>query len=365
VLIDASDDLHALADRFLLDDLWGLADERSAAPLREVLRNFGPGSRRGRPKDCSDGRLDRWFSDPSAGFELTGIVNRLDRADMVPDTCGETRFIYRMTNAQGERLPVALAVVFLQPDDGAQCRTVAQQWMLAGNRVTVLADPGGPLDPAALPSRPARVELNAQSAEDAQGRTCNELRVFVHERDDRFTPTVREAAPGWPVYTASSRVSLARKLTQSPWVESVVQGTLTKRPPVSGKKGSSGSGWWFAPEPRASYSAPGRGMLHGEGSTADAAGEYSALMSADFFRGLDLPPELPTAEAFLERLDGMTCAGCHATGSVDGFHLSADPASPRSAHLEAQLPWREAYVAALAEGTTPNRRRPPHNPSAK
>ncbi len=199
---------------------------------------------------------------------------------MVPDTCGETRFIYRMTNAQGERLPVALAVVFLQPGDGAQCRTVAQQWMLAGNRVTVLADPGRPLDAAAIPSRPARVELNAQSAEDAQGRTCNELRVFVHERDDRFTPTVREGAPGWPVYTASSRVSLARRLTQSPWVESVVQGTLTKRPPVSGKKGSSGSGWWFAPESRASYSALGRGMLHGKGRTADAAGEYSALGSA-------------------------------------------------------------------------------------
>ena len=38
-----------------------------------------------------------WFQSPIARFELIGIVNRLDRADFDVKTCGETRFIYRLS----------------------------------------------------------------------------------------------------------------------------------------------------------------------------------------------------------------------------------------------------------------------------
>src|SRR5882724_4825654 len=57
---------------------------------------------------------------PHARFVLAGIVNRMDRAHVAPEACGEIRLIYRLTrldaapvgeNATSPRLPMTLNVV--------------------------------------------------------------------------------------------------------------------------------------------------------------------------------------------------------------------------------------------------------------
>ena len=60
-------------------------------------------------------------------FVLSGIVNRMDRAYVAPETCGEIRLIYRLTQINaatiGEaavtpRLPMTLNVVLKAKGDG-------------------------------------------------------------------------------------------------------------------------------------------------------------------------------------------------------------------------------------------------------
>ena len=73
-------------------------------------------------------------------------------------------------------------------------------------------------------------------------------------------------------------------------------------------------------------------------------------------------------EALLERLDNGTCQGCHQSGATAGFHfigLDDKFTSPLnrievgiSPHFHAELPRRDAYVAAVAAGREPNRFRP-------
>src|ERR1700726_3994314 len=87
------------------------------------------------------------YSDHSR-FVLSGIVNRMDRAYVLPDTCGEIRLIYRLTRtdvaeaggaAAPPRPPMALnggletrgAI-----DAGAKaitCSEIARRWLAAGD----------------------------------------------------------------------------------------------------------------------------------------------------------------------------------------------------------------------------------------
>src|SRR5258707_34235 len=47
---------------------------------------------RGNPHRLFDAR---WLKAETARFELIGVVNRIDRKPFTPDTCGETRLVYR------------------------------------------------------------------------------------------------------------------------------------------------------------------------------------------------------------------------------------------------------------------------------
>ena len=97
---------------------------------------------------------------------------------------------------------------------------------------------------------------------------------------------------------------------------------------------------------------------------------FSPLLSPQDFAGLDLSQNrlVRSPEALLERLDNGTCQGCHQSGATAGFHfigLDDKFTSPLnrievgiSPHFHAELPRRDAYVAAVAAGREPNRFRP-------
>ena len=78
-------------------------------------------------------------------FALAGIINRMDRAFVSPETCGEIRLIYRLVRTEpraGEavRLPMTLNVVLAaaNPTDtvtsrDAACADVARRWLAMKN----------------------------------------------------------------------------------------------------------------------------------------------------------------------------------------------------------------------------------------
>jgi hypothetical protein len=62
------------------------------------------------------------------GFQVTSLSNRLDLAG--PHDCGEARVTYALSTGLNDRRHRMTVIVELrQPDDGANCRTVASQWL--------------------------------------------------------------------------------------------------------------------------------------------------------------------------------------------------------------------------------------------
>src|SRR5271163_1963016 len=78
-------------------------------------------------------------------FVLSGIVNRMDRAFVAPDSCGEIRLIYRLTeidappvgdHGASARLPMTLNLILKAKDNKADaksavlsCATIARRWL--------------------------------------------------------------------------------------------------------------------------------------------------------------------------------------------------------------------------------------------
>jgi hypothetical protein len=72
----------------------------------------------------ADGHLDL----AQVGFQVTSLSNRIDLAG--PNNCGEARITYALAGGLSDRRHRMTIIVELgQPDDGAQCRTVAQRWV--------------------------------------------------------------------------------------------------------------------------------------------------------------------------------------------------------------------------------------------
>src|ERR1700761_4651569 len=82
-------------------------------------------------------------------FVLSGIVNRMDRAYVAPDSCGEVRLIYRLAqidappvgdHGASARLPMTLNLVLKAKADKATdkgvpltCADIARRWLEAGD----------------------------------------------------------------------------------------------------------------------------------------------------------------------------------------------------------------------------------------
>src|SRR5712675_1952098 len=139
-------------------------------------------------------------------FVLAGIVNRMDRAYVSPETCGEVRLIYRLTrmgesragdDANSSRLPMTLNVVLrakgeksLAPGGIAiSCKDIAQRWLATAKWPQTGADlairlmsAGGPLE-FVEPVDVDRIETNLQIAHAPKSavrdfRTDYLLKVF-------------------------------------------------------------------------------------------------------------------------------------------------------------------------------------------
>lgn len=299
----------------------------------------------------------RWLASPYGQMKLIGIVNRMDRADFDPASCGEVRFIYRLsyrTATSGSSLPFFLNVVRVYPKL-PDCAPFARRWL-------------GPVSAASLKNGVLRdlafkqIELNFQSLRftsgymhDFGGQAMYMQRIF-RAQAGRLVPVALENTPD--VFAVERNPALLTRfvdyLRQGDRLAKLDNGTLVVDFDPA-----------FLSKFAVSWSTLGRARVANKPYTRLLEGKRALLNSIDI-SGLKY---IKSHDALVERLNNLTCMGCHQTSGTAGFHLlghADDKFShhfnrqqlPLSPHAYAEAARRTAYVEALAAGRQPNRFRP-------
>jgi len=306
----------------------------------------------------------RWLKSP---FELIGIAFRVDRIPFTPGRCGEIRLIYRLRYSavvSGEevssRLPMTLSIVLAgAPEEAGGCAAAARAWLLppdAEPRAAWLL--AGPLAGALTPERVIRVETNVQIVRwpsavrpDLGGHAEYALRVFRPDAEGVFAPSLLENTPDVPRLTRdrAARARLRDWLRDPAHLDAVARGTAVLPDEFLAEVVTSVS-------PR--------------GLSRRANRPFRQLIDP---RTLDAGPLagrplIGSPEALVRRLDDMSCAGCHQSRTIAGFHFLGEdgPAAAAgnalavalSAPLVSERRRREQLVTSLAAGGQPDFTRP-------
>ena len=334
---------------------------------------------------------EKWLSSKMGQFLLSGVVNRIDRREFTPGTCGEVRFIYRFAyemEMNGEvyasRTPFTLNMVYNYKDDSHDCQSVASLWNLQSVKnddpvIVARRLLTGPLDFSNLVFK--QMEMNAQVARFPSDLENEEGRKFAGQ-----------AVYLMRIFGIRNGLFYSRKLENTPDVQA-----LSKDPALRAK---------LADYIKKNIKLVDAGIqLIPDEFLADVAISYSTLGSSrvankpfdkiftpaeaqKIFESTSLPASqfVANGNGLLERLNTSSCMGCHQASSTAGFHFlgmdrndfGTDSAKvktaldgnrlvlPFSPHLFSDLPRRTAYVAAIASGDQPNLFRPhPSAPAAE
>jgi hypothetical protein len=297
-----------------------------------------------------------WLSDRRARFELIGAVNRLDRAFLDPNACGEARLVYRLVLEPPGRppssLPMTVSVVFPQPKRSATflgtptCAPAARAWRdlpaEGGARVRGIAALF-----ARLPEY-TKVEINLQTFHDpslgavfADGTGYDDHAEYLLRSFDRVGDAL---VPRPLVDTPRPDLDETEKAALAAWIRESF--------------GAIDGGSWVIPErflAKRAISVTPRGFARGPNRVFTSLFGDGAAFSSLPFDGAKL---VKSPAGLLRRLDQGTCQGCHETRSVAGFHLLGESrtvqpgfdavAIARSAHVDIELPWRAALTTAIA-----------------
>ena len=309
----------------------------------------------------------RWLDKQRGRFELIGVAYRVDRVPFTAGRCGEIRLIYRLAYSavvSGEtvtsRLPMTLSVVLAgAPEEAGSCAAAARAWLLpAGAAATADWLLAGPLAGALTAERVIRVESNAQIVRwpsavrpDLGGHAEYALRVFRPTRDGGFAPSLLENTPDVARLRAdrAARQRLFAWLREPANLDAVARGTAVLPDE-------------FLAEVSTSVSP--RGLSRRANRPFRQIVDPAALDSSGL-AGRDL---VGSPDALVRRLDDMSCAGCHQSRTIAGFHFLGEDgpeaaagnalAVALSAPLVAERRRRAELVLALAAGGTPDFTRP-------
>lgn len=308
----------------------------------------------------------RWLNSKFGEMKLIGVVNRIDRVDFDPSTCGEVRFVYRLsyrTAKSSSTLPFFLNVVKTYPKRN-DCSAFAKRWKLAANlppAQTAAALRNGALKDLSF----KQMELNFQSLRftsgymhDFGGQAMYMQRIF-RAVGDRLEPIALENTPD--VLAVERNPALMQRLVdylkQGDRLARLDNGTLAID---------------FAPEfltkLSVSWSTLGRARTANKPYSRLFKSHRALLESIDISR----LKHIESHDALVERLNNLTCMGCHQSGGTAGFHLLgyADDRYSHgfnkqqqalSPHAAAEQARRLAYVESLAAGRSPNTFRPHSN----
>lgn len=327
------------------------------------------------------------YSD-DARFVLAGIVNRMDRAFLAEANCGEIRLIYRLTRTKvpetgdaSPRLPMTLNVVLKAKGDAAiggvavTCAEIARRWLAAGESALTGAElaekltvKDGPLDLIG-PENIERIETNLQIAHAPKSavrdfRTDYLLKVFDYNAQSHAF----DEAP-LENQIDRDRIMADDKLRQDfkAWLLDPVhfgeldRGTVLIPEQFLATGAIAATPVGFAP----SNLQPAFGLVQGNGAAGAVFSEsdvVTALKKATE-RGITLQ-NIRSVAGFERRLNDMTCAGCHQTRGIGGFHfpgvdwMAAKPSNstvvPASPHFFGDQIRRRDILASMRDGKRPD-----------
>ncbi|WP_426533282.1 hypothetical protein [Bradyrhizobium sp. McL0615] len=303
-------------------------------------------------------------------FVLAGIVNRMDRTYVAEASCGEIRLIYRLTRinkAAGDdavppRLPMTLNLVLKAKAEGSAvaCSDIANRWL-----GETLSAKDGALDLIDYHNID-RIETNLQIAHAPKSavrdfRTDYLLKVFRYDGQARvFAESPME-----------NQIDRARLLADDglkrefrAWLLDPVNLAAFDRGTalIPEKFLARGA---IAPTPVGfdpSELEPEFGLVQGEGAVFSEADVVAALRKA-LEAGVKLQ-NIRSPAGFERRLNDVTCAGCHQTRGIGGFHfpgvdwMAEKPSNttvvPASPHFFGDQIRRRDILASLRDGKTPD-----------
>ncbi len=257
----------------------------------------------------------RWLNSKFGAMKLIGVINRMDRVDFDPSSCGEVRFIYRLsyrTAKSSSSLPFFVNVVKTYPkrDD---CRVFAQRWQFdatapASQQAALLRN--GALRDLTF----KQMELNFQSLRftsgymhDFGGQAMYMQRIF-RARNGKLEPIALENTPD--VLAIERNPALLKQfvefLKQGDRLERLDRGTLVIDFDPA-----------FLTKFSVSWSTMGRARSANKPYSRLFQSQRALLESIDISR----LKFVKSHDALVERLDNLTCMGCHQSGGTAGFHL--------------------------------------------
>ena len=316
-------------------------------------------------------------------FVLAGIVNRMDRAYVAPNACGEIRLIYRLAqidappvgdHGASARLPMTLNLVLKAKADGSAasltCATIARRWLEIANWPLVgatlaekLTSEGGPL---ALigPENIERIETNIQIAHVTQSpahefRTDYLLKVFDYNPGEKlFAEATLEDQIDRDRLLADDKLKSDFKtwLLDPKHLKEFDRGSILIPKEFLATRAIAPTPIGFAP----SASQPAFGLVEGEGENPIFSKDdvVTALQKATM-RGINLQ-NIRSVAGFERRLNDITCAGCHQTRGIGGFHfpgvdwMAASPSNttivPASPHFFGDQVRRRDILTEIRDG---------------
>ena len=363
-----------------LDEEFERYVQRHKAELPNDTIGFGP------QFDFQLFDRDQLYSNATR-FVLAGIVNRMDRAYVDPNSCGEIRLIYRLTeidappvgdHGASARLPMTFNLVLKAKADKATdgkgvpltCAAIARRWLESASWTltgAALAEKlTSEVGPLALigPDNVERIETNLQIAHVTPSpahefRTDYLLKVFDYNPQSKvFEEATLEDQ------IDRERLSSNEKLRHDfkAWLlDPLHLGEFDRGTVLIPKEFLAKAA--IAPTPigfSASSSQPAFGLVQGEGenpifSTDDVV---TALQKAAA-RGISLQ-NIRSVAGFERRLNDITCAGCHQTRGIGGFHfpgvdwMATNPSNtlivPASTHFFGDQVRRRDILTQIRDG---------------
>ena len=339
--------------------------------------------------------FDRALLDsPATRFVLAGIVNRMDRAYVHEADCGEIRLIYRLTRtdvpettgegAVSPRLPMTLNVVLkargASAIDGSgkalACAEIARRWLAAGEwsltgaaLAEKLTAKDGPLDLIG-PDDITHIETNLQIAHAPKSairdfRTDYLLKVFDYDAPSKtFIEAPMENQIDRERILADAKLGREFKawLLEPSHFAELDRGTILVPDQFLATAA-------IAPTP-AGFSAsdlqPAFGLVQGDDAPVEPLfknADVVAALKKAAESGIALQ-NVRSVAGFERRLNDITCAGCHQTRGIGGFHfpgvdwMAAKPNNstvvPASPHFFGDQVRRRDILTALRDGKRPD-----------
>lgn len=312
-------------------------------------------------------------------FVLAGIVNRMDRAYVAEDSCGEIRLIYRLAHFEtrpdggktATRLPMTLNLVMKARDarqtdasgKPVSCAEVARRWLDNGDWQGLIGSSFHP-DDAMLD----RIETNVQISIAPKSalhdfRSDYLLKVFKY---NAATKTFEEGALENQIDRDRIVADDALRHEFKDWLlapdhlREFDRGTVLIPEKFLAKAA-------VVPTPAgldASALQPEFGMMQGEGNGDPVFTDNDVIGALKQAAARGDMQNIRSVAGFQRRLNDVTCSGCHQTRGIGGFHfpgvdwLADKPSNstivPASPHFFGDQVRRRDILTAFAAGKHPD-----------